>query len=60
MLYENRLREKRLLNDQQIEKMTDEVKAIVDDAVKFAESSPHPDVAELYTDILAERYPLQK
>src|SRR5205085_1337112 len=50
VLYERRLRDKRLLNDQQVEQMTEEVKAIVDDAVKFAESSPHPDIAELYTD----------
>jgi pyruvate dehydrogenase E1 component alpha subunit len=60
VLYENRLKERRLLNDQQLEQMTDEVKAIVDDAVKFAESSPHPDIAELYADILSERYPLSK
>jgi pyruvate dehydrogenase E1 component alpha subunit len=59
-LYEARLKEKRLLSDQQLEKVTEEVKAIVDDAVKFAESSPHPELSELYTDILSERYPLEK
>src|SRR5205823_4488809 len=60
VLYEHRLKEKRLVTDEQIEKMTEEVKAIVDDAVKFAESRPHPDVSELYTDILAQQYPMEK
>ena len=30
----------------------DEVKAIVQDAADFAQSSPEPDAAELYTDVL--------
>lgn len=59
-LYENRLRAKGLVNDEQIEAFTDEIKKIVDDAVKFADGSPHPDLSELYTDVLAEKYPLQK
>jgi pyruvate dehydrogenase E1 component alpha subunit len=49
-----------LLNDEQFDAMTDEAKSLVDAAVKFADESPHPDLAELYTDILAEKYPLQK
>jgi pyruvate dehydrogenase E1 component alpha subunit len=60
VLYERRLREKGLVTEEQIEAMTDECKQQVDDAVKFADSSPHPDLKELYTDILAEKYPLQK
>ena len=32
----------------------DEVKAIIQDAADFAQSSPEPDVAELYTDVLLE------
>ena len=40
-----------------IEQIETEVKAIVDEAVKFADASPHPDVKELYTDVLAEKYP---
>ena len=31
-----------------------EIRAIVNDAAKFAQESPEPDVSELYTDILAE------
>jgi pyruvate dehydrogenase E1 component alpha subunit len=60
LIYEKRLREKGLVMDEQIEAMTEEAKHSVDDAVKFADSSPHPDLSELYTDILAEKYPLQK
>jgi pyruvate dehydrogenase E1 component alpha subunit len=59
-IYEHRLREKGLLTDEQLEAMTDEAKGLVDEAVKFADGSPHPDLSELYTDILAEKYPLQK
>lgn len=59
-IYENRLREKGLVTDEQVESWNDELRKIVDDAVKFADSSPHPDLSELYTDVLAEQYPLTK
>ena len=32
----------------------DEVKGIVQDAADFAQTSPEPDVAELWTDVLVE------
>lgn len=60
VIYERRLREKGLVSEEQIEAITDECKSLVDDAVKFADASPHPDLSELYTDILSEAYPLQK
>jgi pyruvate dehydrogenase E1 component alpha subunit len=59
-IYEKRLREGKRIDDEWIEQTEAEVKQIVDDAVKFADQSPHPDKSELYTDILAEQYPLQK
>ena len=59
-LYESRLKERKLLDDATLEKMDAEVRAIVDDSIKFADDSPHPDLSELYTDILSEKYPLQK
>jgi pyruvate dehydrogenase E1 component alpha subunit len=59
-MYETRLRQKNLIDEAGIDELTGEVKAIVDDAIKFADSSPHPDLKELYADILAENYPLQK
>jgi len=60
VIYESRLRDKGLINDEQVEGFNDEIKKIVDDAVKFADASPHPDLSELYTDVLAEKYPLTK
>ena len=60
VLYENRLRERRVIDDSWIESTTEDCKQVVEDAVKFADSSPHPDISELYTDVLAEKYPLQK
>jgi pyruvate dehydrogenase E1 component alpha subunit len=38
----------------EIKKIDDDVKRIVQDAADFAQSSPEPDVAELWTDILVE------
>jgi len=35
-----------------IKTIDDEVKAIVQEAAEFAQSSPEPDPAELYTDVL--------
>src|SRR5688572_26935157 len=60
VIYEQRLREKRMLDDAQLEEMEAEVTAIVNESVKFADNSPHPDISEIYNDILAEKYPLQK
>jgi pyruvate dehydrogenase E1 component alpha subunit len=60
VIYEQRLREKQLLDDARLEEMESEVAAIVNEAVQFADQSPHPDISELYKDILAEKYPLQK
>jgi pyruvate dehydrogenase E1 component alpha subunit len=60
VVYEKRLRDKGLVDDAWMESTESELRAIVDDAVKFADSSPHPDLSELYTDALAENYPLEK
>jgi pyruvate dehydrogenase E1 component alpha subunit len=59
-LYEKRLRERGLIDDQALEKMDTEIRAIVDEAVKFAEASPHPELEELYRDVYSEQYPLEK
>jgi pyruvate dehydrogenase E1 component alpha subunit len=59
-IYENRLREKHQLDDATMEEMESEITAIVNESVQFADQSPHPDLADLYKDILAEQYPLQK
>jgi len=60
VIYEKKLRDRGFVDDSWMESTESEVREIVDDAVKFADASPHPDCAELYTDILAEEYPLKK
>src|SRR5262249_49873183 len=60
VLYQQRLRDRKQIDDPTIEKLEEEVRAIADEAVKFADASPHPDLTELYTDVLTETYPLEK
>lgn len=46
------------LNDKEIEKIEAKIKAKVEESIEFAESSPLPDLKELYTDIYTqEDYP---
>jgi pyruvate dehydrogenase E1 component alpha subunit len=59
-IYGARLKDKGTLTDKLEEDLDAEVRTIVDDAVKFAIESPEPAYEELFTDVLAEKYPLQK
>jgi pyruvate dehydrogenase E1 component alpha subunit len=59
-LYEVRLREKGLLDDEQADAMEEEVAEIVAEAVRLADEDPHPALEERFDDILAEQYPLEK
>jgi pyruvate dehydrogenase E1 component alpha subunit len=59
-MWEKKLRARGIIDDASVHQIEQEVNDIVNDAVKFADSSPHPDPGELYTDVLAEKYPLQK
>jgi pyruvate dehydrogenase E1 component alpha subunit len=42
------------IDEAAIKQIDDEVKAIVQEAADFAQSSPEPDEAELWTDVLVE------
>jgi pyruvate dehydrogenase E1 component alpha subunit len=42
-------------DEAEIKKIDDEIKAIVQDAADFAQSSPEPDEKELWTDVLIEQ-----
>ena len=42
------------VSEETLDEIKREAKAVVDEAVKFAEESPEPDVAELYTDVYAD------
>lgn len=60
LLYERRLRAKGLIDDASLEKLQAEVNAVIAESVNFADQSPEPEPAELYKDVLAEKYPLEK
>jgi pyruvate dehydrogenase E1 component alpha subunit len=42
------------VDENEIKRIDDEVKRVVQEAADFAQSSPEPDPAELWTDILVE------
>jgi pyruvate dehydrogenase E1 component alpha subunit len=42
-----------LASKEQIDRVKAETTAVVENAVKFAEESPNPDPAEIFTDVLA-------
>jgi len=60
VLYREKLRKQGIVNDEMLEDMEQQIAAIVDEAVQFANASPHPEPQELFTDVLAEQYPLSK
>jgi pyruvate dehydrogenase E1 component alpha subunit len=60
VLYERRLRDKGLIDDNWMTDVQDELRKIIDDSVHFADQSPHPDSSELYVDVLSEQYPMKK
>jgi pyruvate dehydrogenase E1 component alpha subunit len=59
VIYESRLKEKGLIDEPTLNDWDEQIRDIVDDAVKFADSSPEPELSEMYTDILSENYPYQ-
>ncbi|WP_340264138.1 pyruvate dehydrogenase (acetyl-transferring) E1 component subunit alpha [Sphingobium mellinum] len=44
------------VTEDELKKIDQDIRKIVSDAADFAESSPEPDMSELYTDVLAEQY----
>ena len=49
-----KLKEEKVLDQAKLDAMDAEIHAEVDEAVKFADESPDPDLSELYTDVLAD------
>jgi pyruvate dehydrogenase E1 component alpha subunit len=49
-----KLKEEKVIDQGVLDAMDAEVHAEVDEAVKFADESPDPDLSELYTDVLAD------
>jgi pyruvate dehydrogenase E1 component alpha subunit len=52
-LFSASLLEEKVVSDKQIEEIDAKVREVVEDSLRFAEESPLPDPAELYTDIYA-------
>jgi pyruvate dehydrogenase E1 component alpha subunit len=48
------LTEQNLATQEELKEIDRKIQAVIDDAVKFAESSPEPDPSELYRYIFAE------
>lgn len=52
------LKKNKWIDDSEIEKIEEKVKALVDESIKFAEESPYPEASELFKDVYAEpNYP---
>ena len=60
LIYEQRLIEKGLVTEEQFEAMQAQVTDQVNQAVREADADPFPDLNDRFSDILAEKYPLQK
>ncbi|HZL35656.1 MAG TPA: thiamine pyrophosphate-dependent enzyme, partial [Tepidisphaeraceae bacterium] len=56
-LYEVRLREQGILNEQMIEQLSGEVNEEVEQAIHQADADPNPDLQSRFEDVLAEKYP---
>jgi pyruvate dehydrogenase E1 component alpha subunit len=48
------MKKQKMINDQEIQKIDEEVTARVEEAVKFAEESPDPDPKDLYRDVYSD------
>jgi pyruvate dehydrogenase E1 component alpha subunit len=60
VVYERRLVEKGLVNQQQVEQIRQEVVSEVEEAIRQADADPEPPLEDRFNDILAESYPLEK
>src|SRR4029077_13206394 len=49
------MKKQKMLDDQEIQKIDDEITAQVEAAVKFADESPEPDPKDLYRDVYADQ-----
>ena len=44
------------VSEDELKKIDQDIRKVVSDAADFAETSPKPDMSELYTDVLVEQY----
>ena len=58
-LYQDRLRQKGLISEEQIEQLSEEVAEEISEAVRQADADPHPPLEDRFNDALVEKYPYQ-
>lgn len=58
-LYEQRLRDRKVVDDAWLENTAEEVAAIVNESIATADADPHPELEERFDDVLAETYPYE-
>jgi len=58
--YIERLKRHSILTDDDLDEIENEVKAVVNEAIKYAQESPLPQPEEMYTDIYAGEFPDMK
>jgi pyruvate dehydrogenase E1 component alpha subunit len=58
-LYQDRLRQKGLISEEQIEQLSEEVAEEISEAVRQADADPHPPLEDRFKDALVEKYPYQ-
>jgi pyruvate dehydrogenase E1 component alpha subunit len=58
-LYANRLKQKGLITDEQIEAIEEQVSEQVSEAIAHADQDPHPPLEDRFNDVLAEEYPYE-
>ncbi len=54
VLFQDSLKEAKVFTDKDFESLSEQAKARVEAAVKFADESPYPDASELMTDVFAQ------
>jgi pyruvate dehydrogenase E1 component alpha subunit len=59
-LYQARLKDNGLIDDERFEAMDQEIAQIVDEATRQADADPFPALEDRFNDVLAEKYPLEK
>jgi pyruvate dehydrogenase E1 component alpha subunit len=58
-IYESRLRDRKLVDDAWVERVQEEIAAVVNESIARADADPHPAPEERFDDVLSEVYPYE-
>jgi pyruvate dehydrogenase E1 component alpha subunit len=59
LIHKERLLEQGIATQQEIDRMEDEIKEQIQEAITFARESPYPEPSELFEDMFADSIPLE-